>query len=292
VIEAVKSYPEQNAGSPARSTIADTCFSFDNVSPANDEIFQTRFCQLMNKLETMESYNPILLNTQNLHPQGVDLNACHQAFGELRSENYAAPNPYVNQEDGRIMALPEENVCSEVNVPYERLDLDNLARHYQASLRPVSIKKKCEKRGRKRVNVLPAKNFAELLHNIVLPKWTSILASKTQREGEPLGQVTEEYVWIKVLRDMRDFYRIIFKSRFHRSEKREDSNRDVLVKIFLEELGITDITHMNSVATFDFLYKAHYKARNKDEGKLFKDTINSTPMRIYYYYSETAKNNF
>lgn len=156
----------------------------------------------------------------------------------------------------------------------------------------ISIKKKCQKRGRKRVNVLPADNFEDLLANIVVPKWTSILAKKTKREGEPIGQVTDEYLWIKVLRDMRDFYRIIFKSRFHRSEKREDSNRDLLVKIFLEELGMTEISFINSVSTFDFLYKAHYKARSTDEGKIFKDVINATPMRIYYYYSETVRENF
>lgn len=126
----------------------------------------------------------------------------------------------------------------------------------------------------------------------MLPKWTDILEKKTVREGEPLGQVTDEYLWIKVLRDMRDFYRIIFKSRFHRSEKREDSNRDILVKIFLEELGITDISFINTMSVFDFLYKAHYKARSTNEGKKFKEVINATPMRIYYYFSEGSKNKF
>ena len=91
---------------------------------------------------------------------------------------------------------------------------------------------------------------------------------------------------------MRDFYRIIFKSRFHRSEKREDSNRDVLVKIFLEELGITGISNINTISVFDFLYKAHYKARGTNEGMKFKEIINSTPMRIYYYYSENSRNHF
>lgn len=140
--------------------------------------------------------------------------------------------------------------------------------------------------------MLPAVNFADLLNKVVLLKWTDILQNKTQREGEPIGQVTDEYLWIKVFRDMRDFYRIIFKSRFHRSEKREDTNRDVLVKIFLEELGITEISQINTVAVFDFLYKAHYKARTSNEGKKFKEMINTTPMRIYYYYSEGAKNKF
>jgi hypothetical protein len=159
-------------------------------------------------------------------------------------------------------------------------------------LQPVSIKKKCVKRGRKRVNVLSAINFSQLLDDVVIPKWTDILKKKTFREGEPIGHVTDEYIWIKVLRDMRDFYRMIFKSRFHRSEKREDSNRDILVKIFMEELGITGISMVNTIAIFDFLYKAHYKARNTDEGTKFREMINTTPMRIYYYYSESIRNNF
>lgn len=142
------------------------------------------------------------------------------------------------------------------------------------------------------MNVLPAVNFSELLNSIVLPKWTDILKKKTTREGEPIGQITDEYLWIKVFRDMRDFYRIIFKSRFHRSEKRDDSNRDILVKIFLEEMGITDISMINTMSVFDFLYKAHYKARSTNEGKKFKEMINTTPMRIYYYYSEGAKTKF
>jgi hypothetical protein len=91
---------------------------------------------------------------------------------------------------------------------------------------------------------------------------------------------------------MRDFYRIIFKSRFHRSEKREDSNRDILVKIFLEELGFSGINSIDTLPVYDFLYKAHYKARSKDNGSHFKEAINSSPMRIYYYYSDSSRTKF
>lgn len=161
-----------------------------------------------------------------------------------------------------------------------------------APLRPVSIKKKCERRGRKRLNLLPANNFSELLNKIVIPKWTDILMKKTNRDGEPLGQVTDEYLWIKLLRDMRDFFRIIFKSRFHRSEKREDDNREVLVSIFLEELGFHNIQCLDTDSVYDFLYKAHYKARNEDNGKHFKDAINCSPLKIYYSYSESSRMSF
>lgn len=172
------------------------------------------------------------------------------------------------------------------------MELQNLKKHYLQPLEPVSIKKKWERRGRKRLTTLPAKNFEELLNTIVLPKWTEILKNKTKREGEPLGQVTEEYLWIKILRDMRDFFRIIFKSRFHRSEKRDDSNRDVLVNIFLQELGFCGINSIDYLPVYDFLYKAHYKARNTDNGRHFKEAINCSPMRIYYYYSESSRTKF
>lgn len=183
-------------------------------------------------------------------------------------------------------------LTSNINMPFEKLELSSLAKHYKKELIPVTIKKKCERRGRKRQNLLPAANFEDLLNRVVIPKWTDILQKKTKREGTPLGHTTDEFLWVKILRDMRDFFRIIFKSRFHRSEKREDGNRDILVKIFLEELGFTGMNMVDTVSVYDFLYKAHYKARSNDNGSMFKDAINKSPMRIYYYYSETARNKF
>lgn len=183
-------------------------------------------------------------------------------------------------------------VLSEISMPFEELELSNLTKHYKKELMPVTIKKKCERRGRKRLNVLPAANFEDLLNKVVIPKWTEILKKKTKREGALLGHTTDEHLWVKVLRDMRDFYRIIFKSRFHRSEKREDSNRDVLVKIFLEELGFSGINLIDTISVYDFLYKAHYKARSTNNGSKFKEAINRSSMKIYYYYNEAARNKF
>jgi hypothetical protein len=157
-------------------------------------------------------------------------------------------------------------------------------------LQEVPSKKKCNKRGRKRGKV--TENFHDLLIDTVLPKWTTILRQKTIREGKPICQITDNYIWIKVLRDMKEFFRTIFTSRFHRSEKSEDFNSDILVKIFLEELGITDISIVNTASTFDFLYKSHYKGRNTDGRKSFDNMINESPLIVYYFYNETNKTSF
>uniref|UniRef100_A0A7S3K8K7 Uncharacterized protein n=1 Tax=Euplotes crassus TaxID=5936 RepID=A0A7S3K8K7_EUPCR len=273
--------------SPSRSTIPESTCSFEQQGPANSKVFQDRLHQLYTNLNSMENsdvYRNTLQATSNQEIVDFPTGVFNPRSETKKTDAF-----------GLYIPLEGQNMLkktSEVTIQYEKLELRNLKRHYKKTLVPVSIKKKCQRRGRKRINVLPAQNFEELLNDLVLPKWIAILTKKTKREGEPIGQITEEYLWIKVLRDMRDFYRMIFKSRFHRSEKREDSNRDLLVKIFLEEMGITDISFMNSVSTFDFLYKAHYKARSTNEGKIFKDVINSTPMRIYYYYSESAKKTF
>jgi hypothetical protein len=157
-------------------------------------------------------------------------------------------------------------------------------------LQPVPIKKKCNKRGRKRGRV--SENFHDLLYDTILPKWSTILQKKTNREGEPTCQVTDDCIWIKVLRDMKDFFRTTFTSRFHRSEKSDYSNKDMLIKIFLEELGITDISLINTASTFDFLYKSHYKARNTEERKGFDNMINKSPMIIYDIYNKATKISF
>jgi len=287
VFEEVSNFAEFSPAGSSKSTLPDSCYSFEQQTPATSQIFESRLHQLYKNLHSLEDSSKCVTSLQNFPKR------------EFRQNTFVESTPGCDGVNSDMLAyhnaLQEGDIikkASEITTQYEKLEMKNLKRHYKMDLMQVSIKKKCQKRGRKRVNVLPAQNFDELLSNLVVPKWTTILTKKTKREGEPIGQVTDEYLWTKVLRDMRDFFRIIFKSRFHRSEKREDSNRDLLVKMFLQELGITDISFLNSVSTFDFLYKAHYKARSTNEGKIFKDIINSTPMRIYYYYSETVRENF
>ena len=272
-LQPIIDYATSCSSTPSSRNHIEPSFSSPTPNPATDQIFQTRLSQLLHNLNDKSQYS----NSAHYQPH-------------LQNKDKDTPFAMNFVQTDLVRS---ENIIFDSGVrAVQKLLLKNLKHHYQRELQPVSIKKKCVKRGRKRVNVVAANNFGELLDKVVLPKWTQILKKKTVREGEPLGQVTNEYLWIKVLRDMRDFYRMIFKSRFHRSEKREDANREVLVKIFLEELGIDDTTEVNTDAVFDFLYKAHYKARSKNEGIELKDEINRTPMRIYYYYNEGIRQKF
>ena len=104
-------------------------------------------------------------------------------------------------------------------------------------------------KGRKRVNVLIARNPQQLLDEIIKPLWQETIKKFSQRErqhgilrrargnSEFLGY--NEYAWTQLLKDIQKFLRLIFKKRFHRLDKRNDSKRGQLVKSILKELGIS-----------------------------------------------------
>jgi len=59
-----------NFGSPGRSTIADTSYSFEEKMPLNNQIFELKLFQLHQNLSTIERYNSAFLPnqiTQNIH---------------------------------------------------------------------------------------------------------------------------------------------------------------------------------------------------------------------------------
>lgn len=47
-----------SVGSPYKSSFGDSLYSFESPSPAKDQIFETRLCQLLQALNTPESYSP------------------------------------------------------------------------------------------------------------------------------------------------------------------------------------------------------------------------------------------
>jgi len=88
-------------------------------------------------------------------------------------------------------------------------------------------------------NYLKSKNMNEFIYEYILPKWEKVLASISKREREQgIIRKGEEFAWKQFLNDIQKFYRLIFKHRFHRLDKRDDSNSEVLAERILSELGI------------------------------------------------------
>jgi hypothetical protein len=59
----------------------------------------------------------------------------------------------------------------------------------------------------------------QLIEGSVIPKWVSYMRSKIERrEGDAKKKPRTDTFRKKILRDMREFYRTLFRKRFHLSE--------------------------------------------------------------------------
>jgi hypothetical protein len=93
--------------------------------------------------------------------------------------------------------------------------LKPLRKQIPLKLNSFSCEKHIKKRGRKRSRVSNAYNMNELIKNYVLPAWKWYLKVKSEMDG-PLDSVPRsDTVWKKILRDVREFFRILFRVRFH-----------------------------------------------------------------------------
>lgn len=76
-------------------------------------------------------------------------------------------------------------------------------------------------KGRKRNLVHQAKNMAELIETYVVPKWKQYLTFKSERGVSTTIKPRPDTVWKKILRDVREFFRILFRKRFHYLDYKE-----------------------------------------------------------------------
>ena len=67
----------------------------------------------------------------------------------------------------------------------------------------------------------------------------------------------DDTIWKKIFRDLREFYRILFKSRFHPLDYKTSEQADTWCKTLLEELGIDtkNLTPYNLRKTFYFFHQ-------------------------------------
>lgn len=72
-------------------------------------------------------------------------------------------------------------------------------------------------KGRKRKEYSQFDNLRELIEKDALPQWVKYLKKKMKNNEDKETGVTprDDTIWKKIFRDLREFYRILFKSRFH-----------------------------------------------------------------------------
>lgn len=93
-------------------------------------------------------------------------------------------------------------------------------------------------KGRKRAKVNNASCMLDLIRNYAIPKWKKYLRFKSEKSGPAVVVPRCDTVWKKILRDVREFFRILFRVRFHPLEFKNTEGAKNCVKILFEELGI------------------------------------------------------
>ena len=146
---------------------------------------------------------------------------------------------------------------------YSNLDMSMRKEFYDQCLKDMNQKQNV--RGRKRTNVVrKAKNLKELMTNLVIPEWEEYLIEKRDKENASKKKlVRSDAVWKKIMRDCREFYRILFKNRFHRMDYQDHEDKIKCIQTLTLELGFPDFREDNLIYSYNFFHQIHLSEKNK-----------------------------
>lgn len=149
------------------------------------------------------------------------------------------------------------------------------------------------KRGRKKLDTIKYDSMYELIELYVIPKWKEYMKSKTERrEGDAKKKPRTDTFRKKILRDMREFYRTLFRKRFHLSEFKTLEGIKTCLSTFFDELGI-DVTEedLNDYQLFRYVHQTHQYTTMKMRGAGRGDNGQS-PFRVLENYNENNLRRF
>ena len=113
-------------------------------------------------------------------------------------------------------------------------------------------------KGRKRNIVNNAESMHDLIYSDIIPKWKNYLQFKSERGYTTAIRARSDTLWKKILRDVREFFRILFRKRFHYLEFRDFKGASKWIKILFEELGIEiSEEESNNLKLFKFIHQTH-----------------------------------
>lgn len=149
--------------------------------------------------------------------------------------------------------------------PYDELVMKDNQDFYKQAL--TDINKNKIMRGRKRANVMKkTKNLHQLIYDVVIPRWGDYLHEKKEKEDSAKHFIIRsDAVWKKIMRDWREFYRILFKNRFHRMDYQEHGDKIKCIQILIRELGFPEFCEKNLIYSYNFFHQIHLSETNKDK---------------------------
>ncbi|CAI2386473.1 unnamed protein product [Moneuplotes crassus] len=182
-------------------------------------------------------------------------------------------------------------------IPFETLDMKNLSEHLHIHCnKNTDVKtngKIKSRKGRKKKIVFDYTNLFELIHNHVIPRWRKYLTMKSiKTDRNKRDKSRSDTIWKKVVRDVREFYRILFRMRFHYLDYKDQKGATRCMEILFEELGIPiEREYFDNMALFVFLHQTH-----KTTGyRLFKNLDNegeSSPFEAIENFNSITKKIF
>jgi hypothetical protein len=88
------------------------------------------------------------------------------------------------------------------------------------------------------------------------------------------------------------FYRIVFRYRFHRSEKRDDSKKKTLIETLLNDFNFTyrSVDEMDHL--FFFFYNLHNKMRKGDLEDIQGNKFRTTPFEVFDEFNQSSVETF
>ena len=129
----------------------------------------------------------------------------------------------------------------------------------------------------------------ELIQNEILSKWKHYLKEKAERRVALSKVPRSDTIWKKILRDWREFYRLLFKGRFHHLDYNdEESARKCIITLF-RELNISlDESCCQYRSIFDFLNQSQKNKFFQDE----KSLLSKCPYEAIDKYNKDYKKLF
>ena len=134
---------------------------------------------------------------------------------------------------------------------------------------------------------LELKWMYDMIHETVMPRWKKYLQLKSERSIDTQIKPRLDTLWKKIFRDVREFFRILFRFRFQNHEFKDDRGAITCVKTFFDELGIPlteEEVYDNKL--FRFVHQTHKLKSN------YRSDLVVSPYESIEKFNEIYKNSF
>ena len=133
----------------------------------------------------------------------------------------------------------------------------------------------------------------EMIESYVVPKWRRYLQFKSENFGTGLStEPRVDTLWKKILRDVREFYRILFRVRFHYLDFKDSKGALKWIELMFSELGLNiPEKYRSDIKLFSFIHQSHKLTNDR----IFRPTLKDkdlSPFEVIEKFNDKTKRMF